>query len=668
MERIQLDDFTKFHFLSGLEFSGDGKYACFAVHKANLDQNGYDSNLWLYRAEEDRYFQLTALNNERSFTWLNDNEHIIFAGTRDAKDKERQNKGEEFTIFYRINIHGGEAVKYFEVPFTVAQVEQIDEENFLLVGLYHPDRPPLANADDAEKAKILKERSEERDFEVLEEIPYWQDNRGFISGIRNRIYLYNITSNSWEPLTDEKMSVSLAVLSKAKNQAAVIAQTISGKRELTNELYLLDLATKELRLLSAPENFRYYFADFLTDELLICVGNDGSEYGLNQNPRFYTVSTSDGAQKLLTPDLDLSIGSSVGSDCRYGHSRSLQVFNEHLYFVSTEGASSYLNKINADGEITKLTAAAGSVDGFAVHNQSILLTRLSANRLQEIYKLEKEQETQITHFNDWFTDSKMIVDPEPVSFQTAEGIQIDGWVLKPVNWDPNQKYPAILDIHGGPKTVYGEVYYHEMQYWANQGYFVMFCNPRGSDGRGNAFADIRGKYGTIDYDDLMKFTDTVLAQYPSIDPECLGVTGGSYGGFMTNWIIGHTDRFKAAASQRSISNWVSMGWTTDIGYYFVPDQIGTTPWEDPMKLWESSPLKYADRVTTPTLFIHSDQDYRCWLVEGLQMFNALKFHGVESRLCMFKGASHELSRSGKPKQRIRRLQEITEWFDRFLKQ
>ncbi|MDD4078523.1 MAG: S9 family peptidase, partial [Eubacteriales bacterium] len=225
----------------------------------------------------------------------------------------------------------------------------------------------------------------------------------------------------------------------------------------------------------------------------------------------------------------------------------------------------------------------------------------------------------------------------------------------------------ILDIHGGPKTVYGEVFFHEMQYWANAGYFVFFCNPRGSDGRGNEFADIRGKYGTIDYDDLMAFTDAVLAKYPGIDQERVGVTGGSYGGFMTNWIIGHTDRFRAAASQRSIANWVSMGFTSDIGFYFEEDQVSTTPWQDIDKVWWHSPLKYADKVSTPTLFIHSEEDYRCWLAEGLQMFTALKYFGVEARLCMFRGETHELSRSGKPKHRIRRLREITDWFDKHLK-
>ena len=165
----------------------------------------------------------------------------------------------------------------------------------------------------------------------------------------------------------------------------------------------------------------------------------------------------------------------------------------------------------------------------------------------------------------------------------------------------------------------------------------------------------------------MLFTDKVLESYPAIDEKRVGVTGGSYGGFMTNWIIGHTGRFAAAASQRSISNWLSFYETSDIGYFFAADQVDGTPWTAMEKLWDQSPLKYADKVTTPTLFIHSDEDYRCPLSEGMQMFTAIKDHGVDARMCIFKGENHELSRSGKPKHRIRRLAEITGWFDKYLK-
>jgi len=208
-----------------------------------------------------------------------------------------------------------------------------------------------------------------------------------------------------------------------------------------------------------------------------------------------------------------------------------------------------------------------------------------------------------------------------------------------------------------------------MQFLAGQGYAVIYTNPRGSSGRGNDFADLREKYGTIDYDDLMNVVDAAIETYPFVDADHLGIMGGSYGGFMANWAIGQTDRFAAAVSQRSISNWTSKFNTTDIGYYFNQDAMGTTPWEEggADKLWRHSPLKYADKAVTPTLFIHSEQDYRCWMAEGLQMFTALRYHGVDSRLVLFRDENHELSRSGKPKHRQRRLQEMLDWFDKYLK-
>jgi len=263
----------------------------------------------------------------------------------------------------------------------------------------------------------------------------------------------------------------------------------------------------------------------------------------------------------------------------------------------------------------------------------------------------------------------MISNPEHFTVKVSDGEEIDAWIMKPIGYTEGEEYPTILEIHGGPKGAYGEIFFHEFQILANEGYAVVYSNPRGSSGRGNEFADIRGDYGGRDYQDLMEVMDKALETYDFIDEDKLGVGGGSYGGFMTNWVIGHTNRFKAAVSQRSISNWISKFCTTDIGYFFVKDQFaGATPWNDMEKLWDGSPLKYADKVTPPTLFIHSEEDYRCWLPEGIQMFTALKYHDVDSRLCMFKGENHELSRGGKPEHRIRRLEEMVDWFNKYLKE
>ena len=160
------------------------------------------------------------------------------------------------------------------------------------------------------------------------------------------------------------------------------------------------------------------------------------------------------------------------------------------------------------------------------------------------------------------------------------GTELEAFALLPEDFDPARHYPAVVQIHGGPKLAYGPVFHHEMQVMRAQGYFVLFCNPRGSDGRGNAFMDVRGRYGQEDYEDIMAFLDDALARWPQIDRARVGVCGGSYGGFMVNWIIGHTERFACAVSQRSISNMVSMFCTSDIGYRFIADQCGATPWDD----------------------------------------------------------------------------------------
>ena len=290
--------------------------------------------------------------------------------------------------------------------------------------------------------------------------------------------------------------------------------------------------------------------------------------------------------------------------------------------------------------------------------------------LQELYQLDLSTgtETQITNFNSEWLKTHAISYPEHFVFKNRDGVELDGFIIKPVDYDPSKKYPAILDIHGGPKIVYGDIIYHEMQLWASSGYFVFFTNPRGSDGKGTEFANIVGeRYMNWDYNDVMDFTDKVLEMYPQIDQNKLGVTGGSYGGLMTNWIVGHTDRFKAAVTQRSITNFISKCLTTDIGYYHNLNQMGTDPWTNHETFWDKSPLKYADKVKTPLLFLHSDQDYRCYMADALQMFTALKMFGVDTRLCLFHGESHGLSRGGKPKNRIKRLEEITGWFDKYLK-
>jgi dipeptidyl aminopeptidase/acylaminoacyl peptidase len=487
------------------------------------------------------------------------------------------------------------------------------------------------------------------------------------------LFIFDAKKKELVPITDEKTVAGIPYLDEKRQKIVFTAMSFEGKMKTTNDIFVYEIKSKESKKIEVCEGFLTDFVDFLDEQTLFYYGTDMKRYGLNENGKFYTYDLSNGCKTCLISELDLAVGNALNSDCRYGKgSPVIQKDSDSFYFLSSNGYETRVQKIDKTGKLSVETSMKGSLDSFTVKNGKLIIIGFHDQKLAELYRKESDSLEVITNFNGWMPNEKTVSRPEHLTITSShapspDNVKIDGWILKPIPFDPDKQYPGILMIHGGPKTTYGENFIHEMQWLANEGYAVFFCNPRGSEGMGNAFADIRGKYGTIDFDDLMAFTDVILKKYPFIDPSRIGVTGGSYGGYMTNWIIGHTDRFRAAVSQRSISNWVSKFCTTDIGYFFVEDQNQATPWSDVDVLWNASPLKYADRVKTPTLFIHSEQDYRCWVPEGIQMFTALKYHGIDARLCLFRGENHELSRSGKPKHRIRRLREMKEWFDTYLK-
>lgn len=653
MEKLKLDDFTNYKFLSQIKHGNEKDKFALLVHEIDKKENKYLSNIWVY--DENKLKQLTRSDQENYFIWLND-EELLFSSDRDQSDKKNKKDKEIFTQFYKININGGEAKKYFKIDKNVTDIKRINDDKFVFTAIYDKQK---------ENKEENKDEKEEKTFIEIDEIPFWSNGSGYTNKKRNRLYIYDLTKDSYQSISDELTNVSDFSLNDNKEKIVFTSNKYENKMKLTDSLYVYYIKNSELKTIDSG-NFSYNYARFLNDDKLIVNATDMKNYGINENGKFYIYDLNNEDIQCITPDFDKSVWNSVGSDVRYGGNSNVGVENNHLYFITTENDSSYINKIDENGNIEKLVENTGSVDGFSIKDRQIYFVGLRDLKLQEIYELKDKKEEQISKFNTFVQEEKKLSKPQKLVIENND-VNIEGFLIKPVDFDENKKYPAILDIHGGPKTVYGNIFYHEMQYWANEGYVVFFCNPRGSDGKGNEFADIRGKYGTIDYDDIMKFTDQILDKYSFIDSEKVGVTGGSYGGFMTNWIIGHTDRFKAAASQRSISNWTSMYSTTDIGYYFTKDQIGETPWSDNDKLWEHSPLKYADKVNTPTLFIHGEKDYRCWVVEGIEMFTALKFHNVESKLCIFKDENHELSRSGKPKSRIDRLRQMTDWFDKYLK-
>jgi len=661
MQNLQLDDFRKYQFIDSLKLSPSGKSTAVLRRIAN-QENGYDVALFVDKG--CGFKPLTSLTGKvGQFLWLDD-ETILFAEVRDKQDREKLEKGFELTCFYSINIHGGEAVLAFKVDAVVVKLELLEYGKFLATTVFDNARPSLEGKSETEVQEILKGLKKAKGYQVIDELPYWFNGRGFTNKKRMRLNI--LADGKLTPITDALTNVADYKLAKCKKYVAYTGDLAPAEvRSLETNIHIVNLETLEETVAMADAKRVRYF-DFWTDKLVVSFAEPGMR--LHEHGPFYIVDIkSKKATKLA--EFDLSIGQPGSSDSKFGGGTTAKIVGDSLFFLALDGYHTDILELNLNtGEIKNTTSSGGNIDFFDMESGRCVTGFMPPGRLMEVFEFKAGKLDKTSSFNDELHQTHKYSAPEHLTFVDSEGVSVDGWVMKPVDYEPGKKYPAILEIHGGPKAAYTESYFHEMQLFANKGYFVMFSNPRGGDGKGNEFADIRGKYGTIDYDNLMQFVDECLRKYPDINEDKMGVLGGSYGGFMTNWIVGHTHRFKAAVSMRCICNWVSFGFISDIGYYFGNDQMGITdPWDEVEKLWWHSPLKYAKNVKTPTLVLHSDEDYRCWTPEAYQWYTALKLLGVDTRLVVFHGENHELSRSGKPENREKRLAEIMDWMDKYLK-
>ena len=657
MKPITQDLWTQFKFLSSLKTNADHSALAWVVSSTNLKKDTYESNIWVMQG--DRQFQLTGLNQESFYVW-DDEQTVLFASKR-LKEEAKSIS----TEFFRIRLDGGEALKAFSLPLPVTGIEKIDADHYLVSAIADVKHPNYHLYPQAKREKLFGAAKDEEFFQEIDEAPFYANGQSFTVGQRSRLYRYTVSTDQLEALTPITLNVEDWTLSADKAQVVLCASPAKALAPLNNQVYTLTLDDRSLRQVTRGKQSFYQVLE--VGSRWIAIVNRHQTYGMNENPVFMDVDLTSG-QLTLRYDPFYSVGNSIGADVRLGGSEQVIVKDNDLYAILTVNDHSRLIRLSDEHDDVVVFDAPGSIDGFAFVGDRLIINGLLGQNLLDLYEIDERGATPLTSFNTTALSEYYVAKPQPIQV-TKDKVTIDGWVLLPEGFDSKTSVPAILDIHGGPKTVYGEVYYHEMQLWASKGFAVFFCNPRGSDGKGNAFADIRGKYGTIDFDDILDFTDAVLAKYPTIDRSRIGVTGGSYGGFMTNWIIGHTDRFACAATQRSISNWTSFHGVSDIGYFFTPDQTGANLMKptDYEKLWWHSPLKYAFNFKTPTLVIHSKADYRCPIDQGYQMITALKEQGVPSKLVMFHNENHDLSRSGKPKARQKRLTEITAWMAHYLK-
>jgi len=438
------------------------------------------------------------------------------------------------------------------------------------------------------------------------------------------------------------------------------------------------LRGKPIRSYSQPDLFvvdTTYPKDSGSDPGLTQPSNSLGKLGPGVRPGSDLGQTS--TVKNLTATYDYDIGGGIGGDQappRGGGRRPIlwSADGSSLIVVSAEKGSSNLKRVTiASGAVEAITEGMHDVGAYsATPNAATIATTLSTQTnigdIATIDVARHQPPNVVTHVNgDLFKDIQQS-EPEEIWYKSFDGKSIQGWILKPPDFDPSKKYPLILEIHGGPHAAYGNVYTHEFQWMAAKGYVVLFTNPRGSTSYGQDFGNIiQYRYPGDDYKDLMAGVDEVLKK-GYVDASRLGVTGGSGGGLLTNWTITQTQRFKAAVSQRDIADWYGFWFTADFTL-FQPTWFRKAPWEDPQDFAARSPITHVANVTTPLMLVNGDADYRTPPSDGGEMmFRALKYRKIPTVMVRFPRETHELSRSGEPWHRVERLQHIVGWMDQWL--
>ncbi len=459
----------------------------------------------------------------------------------------------------------------------------------------------------------------------------------------------------------------------------------------------------------------------------LLIAND-RQYGSGTQNRVYHIQESPAGGSwecmMLTPDTDIQIGNFILNDIKMSAARPGPIVSsdgQFAYVIGTYAGSAQIYRIDLQQphKMVAITAGERDIHQFVMmpdeqgiialeatpeHPYELAVWTLAENtsnnddkdRLQEANQASKlsastlpsktgesllgqseesysktvhtDQRTLLTmEYTTWLQE-RMIAMPEMFQFENKAGQQVQCWLIRPSGFPAHQKRPLVLNIHGGPHAMYSGVYSHEMQTQAALGYHVLLVNPRGSFGYGQTFAAAcRGDFGGGDYDDVLQAVDEAIQRYgDEIDNERIAVCGGSYGGLMTNWIITHDDRFRAAVSQRCISNWVSFYGTSDIGTSYTQAMAGATPWTDAALLWQRSPVAYANQAYTPLLLIHGEQDLRCPIEQGEQMYSALRHLGKPVRMVRYPDSNHNVLKSGKPSYRVNILREVNEWLVHWL--
>ncbi|TRO61527.1 S9 family peptidase [Candidatus Bathyarchaeota archaeon] len=643
---IKVEDLRAFKFVSDPQISPDGSRIAFVYSEIDHEEDKYQRHIWFAETSTGKLTQFTYGPGADTYPrWSPDGKKLLFLSNGRQPDKKTQ--------LYVINLGGGEAQ-------LVA-----DTENGVSSPAWSPDGKSLLFT-----SKVWTEEKPESDVKRITRIRYKFNNVGFFEGRRTHLFTVKPGAKP-KQLTKGEYDVNNPKWSQdGKGITFITNMEPDQDTSKVNDIYRIPAKGGDPEKLTDSKYNISNHSHSPDGEYIAYVGTDRPEE-LAVDLDLFKMKIG-GKPKCLTDGFNRSLGMGMGSDLRVASPDDGPVWSsdgKYIYFSTSDTPYCNLYRINTSSKKLETLVTGKSVDGVSVSDNGLIAYN-AMNSLEpcELY-LYDGAEKKLSDFNKKLLDKLTLSAPEHFTFQNRLGRTVDGWIMKPTGWKKGEKYPCVLEMHGGPRGIYGEGIFQEFQLLAAEGWVVIYTNPRGSAGYEEEYTqEVMRHYGEVDYDDFMDFTDEAIKQYPWIDENRLGLTGGSYGGYTTNWIIGHTDRFKAAVTCRSIANWLSKFGVSDIGF-MQPESISgaKTYWgDDLLEQMKRSPIYYVDRVKTPCLLIHSEQDYRCPMPEGEQWFTALKLNNVPTELIRFPDENHELSRSGKPKHREERFQHILRWFREYL--
>ncbi len=625
-------------FVSDPTLSPDGRVAAVVITRiAEGDPPHYLSRIALYDVASGLEVASTQGTHKDTFPRFSpDSTRLAFLSNRDGSVQ-----------LYTLALQGGEAQKLTALAGGVNELA------------WHPDGTRLALTGRDEAAP--QERGEGR---RITQTYYKQDGVGFRADAPAGLWDLDLATKALTRLPTPNANPSEPTFGPDGTLYFVSAPTLEEEGFYYRNLWRLGTGESHPRVLVEQPNPLIASAPSVSPDgatlayLAPCLPERiSSPTGL------WTVSAQGGKPRLLTGDLDCV--PLVGGDTRYGRYSNSPVWeNERTLLVNgnVRGSSAVTRVDLGSLERTSLQGPGRAVTAFSAAASCTVFVAETPDTPGELFALQGARERQLSRINQPFLERYALAPISPeVRLETSdEKAEIAYWTLPPAT--PRPDHALVLQVHGGPRTNYGYGFSFEFQLLAAKGYTVVFGNPRGGSSYGYPFSNsISGRLGTIDADDVMQLAHHARSQHT--DPNApIHLTGGSYGGFMTNWLVTKTELFASAVTQRSITNWLSFYGTSDIGFSWIHIETGGTPWEDSDKLWNQSPMKYVADVTTPLLILHSEEDHRCPIEQAEQFFTALRVLGQDVSFIRFPEEGHDLSRSGRPDRRLQRLEAILEWF------